>query len=81
MRIHSYENVFCLLVSFYANQTHYHMKGFSLCLVLRHEVTKMILRGVEGGRGVIERRRALKKERELIIELLRYLLLELCHLN
>lgn len=57
------------------------MKGFSLHLVLRHKVTKMILRGVEGGRGVIERRRALKKERELIIELLRYLLLELCHLN
>ena len=27
MRNQSYENVFCLLVSFYANQIHYHMKA------------------------------------------------------
>ena len=42
MRNHLYENVFRLQVHFHANQTHFHMKGFTRGLVLkqRHKVTR-----------------------------------------
>ena len=41
MRNHSYENEFRLQVHFHANQTHFHLNGFALRLVLkqRHKGT------------------------------------------
>ena len=42
MRNHSYENEFRLQVHFHANQTHFHLNGFALRLVLkqRHKGTR-----------------------------------------
>ena len=42
VRNHSYENVFRLKVHFQANQTHFHVKGFTqgLGLKQRHKVSR-----------------------------------------